>query len=78
MFERTGNTDIVDEYTLGELMDRADAERLLLDHWETVCMVIIVHFLLGFLISFYIYFRGICNALSGLQRTILSLFVKRV
>ncbi|RXW25484.1 hypothetical protein EST38_g326 [Candolleomyces aberdarensis] len=35
VFERTGNTDIVDEYTLGELMDRADAERLLLDHWES-------------------------------------------
>ncbi|TEB33365.1 glycoside hydrolase family 5 protein [Coprinellus micaceus] len=35
VFERTGNRDIIDEYTLGQLMDRQDADALLKQHWET-------------------------------------------
>ncbi|KAL1697062.1 glycoside hydrolase family 5 protein [Schizophyllum commune] len=34
-FEETGNDDIVDEYTLGQLMDEDDARKMLKNHWET-------------------------------------------
>ncbi|EFI27950.1 exo-beta-1,3-glucanase [Coprinopsis cinerea okayama7 len=34
-FERTNNTDVIDEYTLGALVDRAAALEMLTQHWET-------------------------------------------
>ncbi|TRM64212.1 glycoside hydrolase family 5 protein [Schizophyllum amplum] len=34
-FEDTGNDDIIDEYTLGELMDEDEARSMLKDHWST-------------------------------------------
>lgn len=34
-FERTGDTEIIDEFTLGQRMDRAAALELLTEHWET-------------------------------------------
>ncbi|KAF8656255.1 hypothetical protein AX16_002691 [Volvariella volvacea WC 439] len=35
IFEDTGNEDIVDEYTFGQLMDRDTAVSILRNHWET-------------------------------------------
>ncbi|TFK23601.1 glycoside hydrolase [Coprinopsis marcescibilis] len=34
-FERTNNTDVIDEWTLGSLVDREAARRMLIQHWET-------------------------------------------
>ncbi|KAF5341865.1 hypothetical protein D9611_001867 [Ephemerocybe angulata] len=34
-FERTGNKDIIDEYTLGQLLDHGTAQDMLKQHWES-------------------------------------------
>ena len=36
VFESTGNTNIVDEFTLGQLLDPQTAQNILTNHWETV------------------------------------------
>ena len=36
VFESTGNDRIIDEYTLGQLLDRGTAESILKKHWESV------------------------------------------
>jgi len=33
-FEATNNTDVVDEYTLGQLVDYDAAQQMLEDHWQ--------------------------------------------
>ncbi|PPQ85378.1 hypothetical protein CVT25_006409 [Psilocybe cyanescens] len=35
VFESTGNDNIIDEFTLGQLLDQQTAETLLKNHWET-------------------------------------------
>ena len=35
LFEKTGNVNIVDEWTFGELQDKSMAEAALKDHWDT-------------------------------------------
>ncbi|PPQ95225.1 hypothetical protein CVT26_014916 [Gymnopilus dilepis] len=35
VFESTGNTNIVDEFTLGQLLDPQTAQNILTNHWET-------------------------------------------
>jgi len=35
MFEKTGNNDIVDEYTFGKLQDADKARQMLEEHWKT-------------------------------------------
>jgi hypothetical protein len=36
VFESTGDDRIIDEYTLGQLLDRGTAESILRNHWESV------------------------------------------
>ncbi|KAF9557434.1 glycoside hydrolase family 5 protein [Agrocybe pediades] len=35
LFESTGNDNIIDEFTLGQFMDKGAAQELLTNHWET-------------------------------------------
>ncbi|KAH9481736.1 Glucan 1,3-beta-glucosidase [Psilocybe cubensis] len=44
VFESTGNDNIIDEFTLGQLLDSKTAQNILQNHWETARM----HFLYDF------------------------------
>jgi hypothetical protein len=71
VFESTGNDAAIDEYTLGQLLDKPTAESILKKHWDTV------NYLSNCL--FYYSKKNIfLLSASGLQRTTLLRFRPQV